>query len=148
MQTDYKGWLNTLFIIIFLLVAFIVVRNIWTGEESRVKKTLRSIERAVERRDIVGCMWHIASDYSDDLGMDYQGVAFFLKSIFETYNNISVSIKDMKIDVRDNRSVLSFVADIRATGGPQYEAGNSRFNVSLRKEGSVWKVYRSEIEEK
>ena len=143
-----RNWLNTLFIIIFLVVAFIVVQNIWTSEESRVKKVISSIEKAVERKDVAGGMWHIAGDYSDDLGMDYQGVAFFLKNIFETANNLSVDIKDLKIDVKGDRSGVSFVAYIHAAGTSQNEAGTSRFNVSLRKEGSVWKVYRAELEER
>ncbi len=143
-----RNWLNTLFIIIFLVVAFIVVQNIWTSEESRVKKVISSIERAVERKDVAGCMWHIAGDYSDDLGMDYQGVAFFLKNIFETANNLSVHIKDMRMDVKGRETQVSFVADIRVAGRYENEAGTSRFNVSLRKDANMWKVYRVELEDR
>lgn len=118
------------------------------SEESRVKKVILSIERAVECEDVTGCMWHIAGDYSDDLGMDYRGVAFFLKSIFETADNLSVHIKDMRIDIKGREAQTSFVADIRMAGRYENEAGASRFNVSLRKDANTWKVDRVELEDR
>jgi len=142
-------------IIVFILavvVSYFVAKKWPVSEEVRVRKVIASFERVAEAENLLKCMSHISKDYSDEMGFDYRSAMFLGRDIFNTYDNIFIHVKGLKIELRDKEAKATFVATVFATrSGTQQrknllrERGSDRFIVTFRKEDGGWKVLSSEV---
>jgi len=142
-------------IIIFILavvVSYFVAKKWPVSEEALVRKVIASFERAAEAENLRKCVSHISKDYSGEIGFDYQSAMFLGRDIFNTYDDIFIHVKGLKIEVKGKEAKATFVATVFATrSGTQQredllrERGSDRFVVTFRKEEGGWKVLSSEV---
>lgn len=149
--------MNKKVILIFLLMAavvvYFVIKNCLMNDEMRVKKLLTSFERAAEAENLLKCMSYISRDYSDDSGFDYSDGMVLGKQIFDTYDDIFIHVKGLKIEVKDDEAQAEFVATAFATRTDTQQKenllerrrGSDRFVVDLRKEDNRWKILSSRV---
>lgn len=140
------------FILVGVVAGYFVAKKWPVSEETRVRKVIASFERAAEAENLRECMSHISRDYSDEMGFDYRSAMFLGKDIFNTYDDIFIHVKGLKIEVKDKLAKATFVATVFATrSGTQQredmlrERGSDRFIVSFRKEEGGWKVWSCEV---
>ena len=142
-------------IIVFILavvVSYFVAKKWPVSEGARVRKVIASFERVAEAENLRKCMSHISKDYSDEMGFDYRSAMFLGRDIFNTYDDIFIHVKGLKIEVKDKEAKATFVATVfAARSGTQQredllrERGSDRFVVTFRKEEGGWKVLSSEV---
>jgi hypothetical protein len=140
---------SVLLILVVCLAGFLIIRNRLQTEETKVRKVLSFVERAIERKNIPVCLLHISSGYSDDFGNSHGMLTYLLRQVFGMYRSIDVGIRDLRIDVNADSATASFVGSAVATvskGGEKENLtgylGTDGFIVTFNKEDGKWRIKR------
>lgn len=120
-------------------------------DEERIKNVIRSVQKAVERKEIISVLEHLSKSYTDPQGHDYDGIKGLLAFYFFRHRSISVYIPEISVFVTDGSAKAVFQTILGGGGDEKYampvlpEAlGAYSFNVSFRKEDGKWKVISAE----
>jgi hypothetical protein len=117
------------------------------SEQDRVKKTIATVQKAAEEKDIRKIIDNLSMSYRDPGGNDYNSIKGLLLAYFFRHQKIHVFIPDIAVTIEDSRARAVFQAVL--TGGSKTEAvtdilpesmGMYEFDVSLVKESGDWKV--------
>ncbi len=112
-----------------------------------MKKTIVTVQKAAEEKDIRKIIDNLSKSYLDSAGNDYNGIKGLLLAYFFRHPKIHVFIPDITVTIDDSRASAAFQAVL--TGGSKTEAvtdlfpesmGMYEFDVSFVKESGDWKV--------
>ncbi|MHB8844567.1 MAG: hypothetical protein ACYC7L_07420 [Nitrospirota bacterium] len=116
-------------------------------EEDRVKKVITSVQKAAEEKKISAVLDHIAKNYLDPQGNDYNGIKGLLAFYFFRHQKVSVYMPNIDTVVTGQTAKALFQAVLtgRGTGesasGILPEAlGAYNFEVLLSRTGGDWVV--------
>lgn len=114
-------------------------------EEDRVKKVITSVQKAAEEKKINAVLDHIAKNYLDPQGNDYNGIKGLLAFYFFRHQKVSVYMPNIDIVVTGQTAKALFQAILtgrgtgESAGGILPEAlGAYDFAVHLSKAGGNW----------
>lgn len=116
-------------------------------EEDRVKQVITSVQKAAEEKKVNAVLDHIAKNYLDPQGNDYNGIKGLLAFYFFRHQKVSVYMPNIDIVVTGQTAKALFQAVLtgrgtgESAGGILPEAlGAYNFEVILNKAGDNWIV--------
>ena len=116
-------------------------------EKEKVKKVITAVQTAVEEKRIRGVTAHIAKDYRDPQGNNFEALRGLLLGYFLRHPKISGYITHFDISVDGASAKATFKAILtssKKTGSvtdvvPE-QLGVYRFDVEFKKESGDWKI--------
>jgi hypothetical protein len=119
-------------------------------EQTKVKKIITDVQRAVEEKDIRTILGHLSRTYRDPQGYDYNGIKGLLLSYFFRHQKISVYLTNLDVTADAISARATFQAVLSASDKTGSAAdilpealGIYAFNVVFSKESKEWKVVSS-----
>lgn len=92
---------------ILLVLSFFLIRYVFVSDEKRILKTIEDGEKAIEAKDIEGCMKRLSYNYSDEYGLNYLQVKNFLEHFFKEFQDIEIQKDVLKIEVKKEEAWAS-----------------------------------------
>ena len=138
---------------IALLLVLWFAWDLFSGEEGRIRKTLRATIEAVENEDVYGLLGQFSQDYQDDMGIAFPMIFKLAQTGFARYDDIDVDISNVRIEInQDSAKVMLTIwgeATHAASKGqdalPMREAFEQTGAIlHLRKTGGDWQISSSE----
>jgi hypothetical protein len=135
-----------IFVVFILFIISIVLvpklTRIFEGEKGKLKRIIYSAKSATEKENLLKCSSYVSFNYSDSYGNDRASLLFIAKNIFNDYDNITLSIRDLEIKVQNQDAIAEFevvcVAKRCDTSEVEYDIINVK--VIFKKETEDWKV--------
>jgi hypothetical protein len=139
-------------IVVAAIVAFALWRVyqwLFVTDEMRIQRQISIMANAVEKGDLVKLSNALASDYSDDRGLDKSTLLAAVQSYRSQYDPVFIHISDPTVTVDPDHQkaqavlVAKIIAKVRgsATDGEVREA---QFHLYFRKNDSLWELMRAE----
>jgi hypothetical protein len=127
-------------------------QRVFVTDETRVKRQIAMMAHAVEQGNLLRLEGGIASDYSDDFGLDKSSLLGAVRSFRSQYDAILIFISDLKVTVEPGgqQAQAVFIGKVlaKAKGSlTESEMRNDRFRLFFRKTDQGWKMYRAESPE-
>ncbi|HUI05974.1 MAG TPA: hypothetical protein VL486_03100 [Verrucomicrobiae bacterium] len=134
------------------LVAWQIWQRVFVTDETRIKKQLAAMTRAVENGDVLRLSDAIAADYGDDWGMDKSTLLGAVGTFRARYDALFIHLSGLTvtIDPDHQKAQAVFIAKVLAKpkgSGAESEVRAERFRLYFRKETDGWKLVRTESPE-
>ena len=106
-----------------------------------IEQLVARLAEMVNRRDVVGCMSHVADDYSHH-GRTYQEIEALGNTFLKTQEYRSMEIRDLDADVHGDDAEASFVAAVTVESELMGRRFIQPWDVTLyfHKTDGVWKI--------
>lgn len=142
-------WLKRILVVAALvLVGWWVRERFFISDETRIKRALDAMVKAVETGDMMRLSDGIAADYSDDRGLDRGMLVAMVHSYRAQQQSIYIFLTDMTVQVEPQKQTaqVALIANIliKPKGGAETRMDGERFRLYFRKDDRVWKVARVE----
>jgi len=92
---------------ILLVLSVFLIKFVFVSEEKRIAKVIENGEKALEAKDLEGCMKRLSYNYSDEYGLNYLQVKNFLERFFKEFQGIEIEKGVLKIEVKDKEASAS-----------------------------------------
>ena len=126
-------------------------QRLFFTDETRIKRLIATMERAVEKNNSLSLSDCVAGDYSDDRGLDRGALVGAVRMVRSQYEAMFIHISDMAIEMAaDHQSAQAMlVAKVltKRTGGGETEMNAERVHLFFRKTEDGWKLTRVESPE-
>ncbi|MDD5270247.1 MAG: hypothetical protein PHE80_03555 [Candidatus Omnitrophica bacterium] len=134
---------------------FNLARDIFGGEEAKVRKFIMQGKSRLEKRDIIGLSEMVSADYKDKYGNDRVTVVYGAKTFLAYYRDVFINIE--KTDIVLNEAKDTAEAEVVALIIGKTKDGRSdsimeglegekdKFRLNLRKEENGWKLLEIEF---
>ena len=134
------------------LVAWQVWQRVFVTDETRIKRQIAVMARAVEKGDVVRLSDAVAADYGDDWNMDKSLLLGAVRSFRSQYDAILILISDLTVTVDPDgqKAQAIFIAKVlaKAKGSvAESEVRAERFRLYFRRNDGGWKLVRTESPE-
>jgi ketosteroid isomerase-like protein len=137
------------------VAAFLLWRTwqwLFVTDEMRVKRQISVMTSAVEKGDALLLSDALASDYSDNWGMDKSTIIGAAHAFRAQYDAVFIHIGDLTVTVEPDHQTAQavFIAKIlaKARGSlTESEVREERFRLYFRKADDGWKLIRAESPE-
>lgn len=125
---------------------------LFVTDEMRIQRQISVMAGAVEKGDPVRLSNALASDYTDDWGLDKSTLLGSVHSYRTQYDPVFIHISDLTVTVDPDhqKAQAVFIAKIlaKARGSvSDSEAREDRFRLYFRKNDSLWELIRAESPE-
>ncbi len=145
MYWEYMKKIMAIVILVLCISASLACHK--EDEKEKVKKVIAAVQTAVEEKSIRGVTAHIAKDYRDPQGNDFETLRALLLGYFFRYPKISgyITHLDISIDGTSAKTTLkAILTSGKKTGSvsdvvPE-QLGVYRFDVEFRKESGDWMI--------
>jgi hypothetical protein len=136
---------------------FNFARDIFGGEEAKVRKFIMQGKSRLEKRDIIGLSDMVSADYKDKYGNDRMTVVYGAKSFLAYYKDIFINIERTDITLNGTKDATQAEAEVVALIIGKTKDGRSdsiteglegekdKFRLKLRKEENGWKLLEIEF---
>ena len=133
-------------LIIFVAVSIFLLESCHRETEAdKVKKVVISMQKAAEQKDVKDVLSHVARNYRDPQGNDYQAIKNIMLYYFFRHQRISIFITNWETAVNGASAHAEFEAVLSSrsgqTGAILPEAlGLYLFRIALAKDSGDWKI--------
>lgn len=131
------------------------LRDVFGGEEAKVRKFIMHGKSAVERKNILGLSDMISYNYGDKYGNNSSSVIYGAKAFISYYKDILINIEAMDIRLNEAKTeadveVTALIIGRTKEGGSDtimsgLEGEKDKFRLKLVKEENGWKVVEIEF---
>lgn len=135
---------------IFLVLSFILINYVFVSDEKRIAKAIDKGEKAIEAKDLEGCMKRLSYNYSDEYGLSYIQVKNFLERFLKEFQEIEIEKEVTNIEVKDDNAKASMSLRVIVTlqGQKGYLIGSSEspenIKMNFEKVRTKWLLNRVE----
>jgi hypothetical protein len=138
--------------VVVALVVWQVWQRVFVSDETRIKRQVAGMARAVEKGDILRLSDAIAADYTDGWSMDKSMILGAARSFRSQYDALLILISDLTvtIDPDGQNAQAVFIAKIlaKAKGSlAESEVRAERLRLYFRRSDDGWKLIRTESPE-
>lgn len=123
-------------------------QRLFFTDETRIKRLIATMERAVEKNNSLSLSNCVADDYSDEHGLDRGALVGAVRVVRAQYEAMFIHIADMAIEMAADRRTAqaTLVAKVltKRTGGGETEVNAERVRLFFRKTEDGWKLTRVE----
>jgi hypothetical protein len=139
-------------LIVIVVVAVVMLWQLgrrWLSSDDQLIRTLiTTMQRAVERNKILTLNDCIASDYTDEHGLDRSSLLAAVRATRSQYDIMFIQISDLilKINVMDQTAQAAFtvsVAGHRSGSGAKLTMDGDHVQLFFRKADDEWKLVRA-----
>jgi uncharacterized protein YxeA len=136
-----------LIIIIGCISGFFIKKIFFPNDKQLIKKTINTVVKNLEEKNIPKFMKHFSLSYRDNYGNTYGTLNFAVKYVLSQVGSLSIKLSQMKIKIKNTpngkRAIVKFVAYATGwSGGAEVAQEGGRFYLKLKKEYFKWKIYR------
>lgn len=134
---------------------FNLARDIFGGEEAKVRKFIMQGKSRIEKKDIIGLSDMVSADYRDKYGNDKMTLVYGAKSFLAYYKDIFVNIEKADISLNDPKDgaeaeVTALIIGKTKDGKSDtimegLEGEKDKFRLKLKKEKDGWKLLELEF---
>ncbi len=134
---------------------FNLARDIFGGEEARVRKFIMQGKSRVEKKDIIGLSDMVSADYKDKYGNDRMTLVYGAKSFLAYYKDIFINIEKSDISLNDAGDTAAAEVTALIIGKTKegksdtimegLEGEKDKFRLKLKKEKDGWKLLEIEF---
>ncbi len=129
---------------IFFLITIVSYFIYWTSDSSKIRRTINSGRKSIERKNLELCLSFFSKNYYDSAENTYDEIAKILDFLFLKINTIKIRIKKINLKIRGNEASAEIHGTISMTIGKQKIFLGSK-NVSpvylfFRREDDKWKI--------
>jgi len=134
------------------IVAWQVWQRVFVTDETRIRRQIAIMTRAVEKGDVLRLSDAVAADYGDDWSMDKSTLLGAVRSFRAQYDALFIHISDLTvtIDSDHQKAQAVFIAKVLAKprgSVTESEVRAERFRLYFRKNDDGWKLVRTESPE-
>jgi len=126
-------------------------QRFFVTDETRIKRLITTMAKAVEQNKTLALADCIAGDYSDERGLDKATLVGVVRSTRSQYDAMFIYISDTAIEIAGDRqkAQATLVARVltKRAGGGSTELNAERVRLFFRKTDSGWKMTRVESPE-
>lgn len=133
------------------LVLFSAINSAIEGEKGKIRRLIFIAQRAIEKEDLIRLSGYASFDYQDKYGNDRQRLIFIGQRAFVEYQDISLQIKDLKIELNESEALaqMGVLGLGRRASGAQndnpLEYDRVELKIRFKKEENQWKVVELEF---
>lgn len=134
---------------------FNLARDMFGGEEAKVRKFIMQGKSRFEKRDFIGLSDMVSADYKDKYGNDRMTVVYGAKSFLAYYKDIFINIERADITLNEGKDaaeaevvalIIGKTKDGRSDSIMEgLEGEKDKFRLKLRKEENGWKILEIEF---
>ncbi|MFA5148649.1 MAG: hypothetical protein WC491_05955 [Candidatus Omnitrophota bacterium] len=136
---------------------FNLARDIFGGEEAKVRKFIMQGKSRLEKKDIIGLSDMVADGYKDKYGNDRMTLVYGTKSFLAYYSDIFINIERADIKLNEAKDATQAEAEVTALmifktkegkPGPALdglEGEKDKFLLKMIKEKNGWKLLEIEF---
>jgi len=119
-------------------------------EEQRVRRSLATLQRAVENMNFLTLDGGIAADYRDDRGLDKPALLTAIRAARLPYKTFLIFLTETTVTVEPDQQTATvvFIAKVLATprdGGAESELFTERFRLTFRRLDRAWQLVATEV---
>ena len=144
-------WIRLLLVVVVVFLAWWAWQRLFVSDETRIRLQLAGMTRAVEQANLLKLEGAIASDYTDDYGLDKSTLLGAVHSYRQQHEGLFIHLSDVDIELQPDhqKAKAVFIAKVmaRPKGGGETQLISDRFRLFFRKTDQGWKLYRSESPE-
>ncbi|HUK84054.1 MAG TPA: hypothetical protein VLZ12_15645 [Verrucomicrobiae bacterium] len=144
-------WTRLLLAVVVLVLAWWAWQRLFVSDETRIRLQLAAMTRAVEQGNVLKLEGTIASDYSDDYGLDKSTLLGAVRSYRQQHDGLFIHLSEVSVELgpENAKATAAFVAKVmaRPKGGGETQLISDRFRLFFRKSDQGWKLYRVESPE-
>ncbi len=136
-----------------IIIGLMLLTHLFSNEKKQIEKTLFSLKKAVESKNLIKSLSYISKEYTDDNNFDFQTLAYIGQETFKNYTDISIEIDnlDISLDTQTKQKAL-VILNAKILGKNPSEASenllgfknSSRFKVDFIKTNNSWKIIHSQ----
>jgi hypothetical protein len=136
---------------------FNLARDIFGGEEAKVRKFIMQGKARLEKKDIIGLSEMVSDNYKDKYGNDRMTLVYGAKSFLAYYKDIFINIEKTDIKLNETKDATQAEAEVTALMIGKTKEGKSdsimeglegekdKFLLKLIKEKNGWKLLEMEF---
>jgi ketosteroid isomerase-like protein len=153
LEVETMKWIKRAIIAVALVgLGWWIWQRVFVSDETRIRLQLVSMTRAVEQGNLLRLEGAIASDYSDDAGLDKTSLLGGVRAFRQQHNALFIHLSDVRVDVEDDhqKAQAVFVAKVMVKpkdGAGETQLFSDRFRLFFRKTDQGWKLFRAESPE-
>lgn len=119
---------------ILLALSFFFINFVFVSDEKRIANAIDEGEKAIEAKDLEGCMKKLSYNYSDEYGLSYLQVKSFLERFFSEFQEIDIDKEVLKIEVKEKeaRASINLRVVVTIRGEKGYLIGSSEKPETIR----------------
>ena len=144
-------WIRLVLVVLVLLLAWWAWQHLFVSDETRIRLQLATMTRAVEQANLLKLEGAIASDYSDDYGLDKSTLLGAVRSYRQQHDGLFIHLSDVNVELdpdhKQAKAVCIAKVMTRPKGGGETQLISDRFRLFFRKTDQGWKLYRAESPE-
>lgn len=146
-----------IFVIVIVLIFFFAmpaIKTFFQSEEERIRNVIFQAKRAAEKEKLLKCISYVSLEYYDSYGNDRQNLMLIAKELFDTYDKLVITLREIDINVEDDlaKAEISVVVFGIRKGTERkekiIEQDSGKFKVFFKKIEGDWKVIKMELLEK
>ena len=135
--------------VVIVVFGWWIWQRVFVSDETRIRLQLVSMTRAVEQGNLLRLEDAIASDYSDDVGLDKSSLLGGVRAFRQQHDGLFIHLSDVRVDVESDhqKAQAVFVAKVVVkpkSGMGETQLFSDRFRLFFRKTDQGWKLFRSE----
>ncbi|MEK6690812.1 MAG: hypothetical protein AABY78_05875 [Nitrospirota bacterium] len=92
---------------LLLALSFFLIKFVFVSEEKKISRVIEAGEKALEAKDLDGCMKRLSYNYSDEYGLSYLQVKKFLERFFHEFQKIDIEKEILNIEVKEKDARVS-----------------------------------------
>ncbi|NQU10832.1 hypothetical protein HQ590_08585, partial [bacterium] len=136
-------------VVVLALVGRWAWQRWFVTDETRIRRQIGLMERAVEQGSLLRLEGAIAQDYSDDVGLDKASLLGAVRAFRQQYGTIFIHLSDLTVTVAEDRQTAEavFIAKVLAQPAGSVtstEVRQERLRLYFRQRDRGWLLYRTE----
>ena len=138
--------LLSLFVVSLVLFVICLKACFVPSPGEQIRRLIQTASNVVEKHHFQKSLSYVSPDYKDDVGFDYQTLAYTVKEVFRSYPKLSVSSKIRTLSVQKDQVEVDLTAEVLGTLPSQDPEDllawrkSHRFLVTFKKIQKEWKV--------
>ena len=139
-------------LVVLVLLAWWVREKFFISDETRVRRQLAVMTKAVQGSGMLTLEGCIATDYRDDHGLERSTLIMAIRTYRMQYERLLIFLSELTVEMQPDGQTakVAFIAKVLAQprgGLIDSEMFTDRFRVYFRKTDGRWLMYRAESPE-
>lgn len=130
--------------VVFLLLIIVSYVIYWTSDSSKIRRTINSGRKFVEKKNIDKCLSFFSENYYDSSENSYDDIKEIIEFLFSRISSLKIRIRKINLKIKGDGASAEVYSTVSMTIGKQkiFLSGKDMSPVYLffKQEGNRWKI--------